>query len=371
MHASRGRRLGIVVGSGLGILLVLAGVLYFTGTLEKGKDRWDLSRACKGTLDAGSVRAALGGQEVYAEDGTQTDSEAAPSGTPPLASCHMAVRGGRNSMEVEIRREARHGGVSQYLQRNAPAAQLTNVAPLGTWPGVLTADQGLARSSLTLKCGSKKGEGLAVDARLAHPVGTSMETSEPVRTSFARATVKIAEAAAGEFGCAYRPGKLPARVPADPRVHPVDLSAAGGTCRDLRPLAAAAGRSGVPRAWDSRAGSAAPVEDCVLATSDGQRPGYRISSYYGSYADSFAKSPAMKHARGERGFDKKGTLAWATARCPGTDVRALYTFSGIYDPSGGDIPVRHRARSFEFDALKAYAAASARRHGCTDLRTPG
>ncbi|MEU6114976.1 hypothetical protein ABZ840_10675 [Streptomyces sp. NPDC047117] len=352
MQAGR-RRLTTIAGAAVGVLVLLAGVLYFTGTLQKWRDDSDLSSACKGAVDEDGVRAALGSGTVSVDDGT------AP-GEGALASCSMAARGGSASMEVEARWSSRNGGVATSLGRTSLATHTAEVTPLGSWPGVLTSEEGMARASVTLQCRNKDGEGLAVNARMARPGDTTEDSA--ARTAFARATVGIAEKAADVFGCDYRPAGAVPRLPAAPSTAPVALSAADGTCAAIEPLAASAEKRGLPRAWETEASGKAPIEDCVLASPDGKRPGYRLSAYYGSYARSFAEIPEVKSVLKDAEYRSKSAPPVAHAQCPNSPERALYTVSEIV--SGGSSPVKNPSRAFETEALTAFAKQSAKQHGC-------
>ncbi|MBZ4014788.1 hypothetical protein CCS38_03300 [Streptomyces purpurogeneiscleroticus] len=343
----------------MGVLALLAGVLYFTGTLQKWRDDSDLSRACKGAVDEDGVRAALGSGAVSAKDGTA-------SGEGTLTSCSMTARGGSASMAVEARWSSRNSAVATSLGRTSLATHTAEATPLGSWPGVLTSDEGMARASVTLQCRNKDGEGLAVNSRLARPGGSTEDAA--ARTAFARATIGIAEKAADVFGCDYRPAGDIQRLPAAPSTDPVALSTAGGTCAALKPLAASAQKRGLPRAWETEATGKAPIEDCVLASPDGKRPGYRLSAYYGSYARSFAEIPEVKSVLRDAEYRSKSAPPVAHAQCPGSPERALYTVSEIV--SGGSSPVKHPDRAFETDALTAFAKQSAKQHGCVAPATP-
>lgn len=351
------RRLTTIAGAAVGVLVLLAGVLYFTGTLQKWRDSNDLSSACKGAVDEDGVRAALGNDTVSARDGTA-------SGEGALTSCSMAA--GNASMEVEAYWSNRNSGVATFLGRTSLATHAAEVAPLGSWPGVLTSDEGTVKASVTLQCRNRDGEGLAINSRMARP-GDTVDGSA-ARTAFARATIGTAEKAADVFGCDYRPAGDVQRLPAAPSAAPVALSEATGTCAALEPLAPSAEKKGLPRAWETDASGKAPIEDCVLASPDGKRPGYRLSAYYGSYARSFAGVPEVESVLKDAEYRSENAPPVTHAQCPGSPERALYTVSEIV--SGGSSPVKKPSRAFETDALTAFAKQSAKQHGCVAPTAP-
>ena len=70
--SSTGKKVGIALGGILVCLLLVAGVLYATGTLQGWRDSRELSRACEGSLAAQQVRDALGSDDVGAQDTSGT-----------------------------------------------------------------------------------------------------------------------------------------------------------------------------------------------------------------------------------------------------------------------------------------------------------
>ncbi|MEU0846140.1 hypothetical protein ABZ370_42800 [Streptomyces sp. NPDC005962] len=363
-----GKKVGIALGGILVCLLLVGGVLYATGTLQSWRDDRELSRACEGSLAGQQVRDALGSDDVGARD-TSAD------GPGVLASCRAEVTGGGSGLSIQVYRGSRSEGAMAYLGRRGLASYSSPVSPLGTWPGVLLNDPEMPRASLWLRCRGDKDKSLLVTARLNRDSGGKAWSGDK-RRDFAAAVTATSKKAADAFGCADPEGGSLTGLADDPRDRPVPISKATGTCAALRPHSSAAARAGLDHVWTTRSVGSAPVEDCVLATSDDpQVPGYWISAYYGPYAESFATEVAASRVRGERGQEKDGHLTWATAECPGTDQRALYVLRGIIADTGtttrpGEVPVRHDSAALRADLLTAFARQSSERHHCGDLKTP-
>ncbi|MGP3977833.1 hypothetical protein ACTWQF_28210 [Streptomyces sp. 8N114] len=361
-----GKKAGIALGGILGCLLLVVGVLYATGTLQSWRDARELNRACAGSLAAQQIRGALGSDEVGARD-TPVD------GPGVLASCRAEATGGGTGLSIQVRRGSRNEGAMRFLRRTGLSAYSPPVSPLGTWPGVLLNDVGTPRASLWLRCRGKKDESLLVTARLDRGSGGKALSGDR-RRDFAAAVTATSRKAAGAFGCADPEGGSLTGLAGSPRDRPVRVTEATGTCAALRPRSRAAARAGLNHVWATRPAGSAPVEDCVLTTSDDpQVPGYWISAYYGPYAESFANEVAASRVRGERGQEKDGHLAWATAECPGTGGRALYVLRGTVDSDvtgPGKVPVRGDSAALRADLLTAFARQSAEQHHCRDVKAP-
>ncbi|MFI0774471.1 hypothetical protein [Streptomyces sp. NPDC021212] len=362
-----GKKVGIALGGILVCLLLVGGVLYATGTLQSWRDDRELTRACEGSLAAQQVRDALGSDDVGARD-TPGD------GPGVLASCRAEVTGSRSGLSIQVYRGSRSEDAMAFLDRRGLASYSSPVSPLGTWPGVLLNDPEMPRASLWLRCRGGKDKSLLVTARLNRD-SDGPTLPDDKRRDFAAAVTATSKKAAGAFGCADPEGGSLTGLADNPRDRPVPISKATGTCAALRPHSRAAARAGLDHVWTTRSGGSAPVEDCVLTTSDDpQVPGYWISAYYGPYAESFATEVAASRVQGERGQEKDGYLTWATAECPGTDQRALYVLHGITSDSGttrpGEVPVRNDSATLRADLLKAFARQSAEQHHCGDLKAP-
>ncbi|MGW0699535.1 hypothetical protein ACWD0A_09420 [Streptomyces sp. NPDC002867] len=102
------------------------------------------------------------------------------------------------------------------------------------------------------------------------------------------------------------------------------------------------------------------LETCVLGeTGASSVEMFQISAFFGPFAQ--AQYPDYESTRdaGRSGND----FAWATAKCPGTSARALFTISSA--------PYAHEeVPGFARSALTAFAERSAKQHGCTDLKLP-
>ncbi|WP_327391785.1 MULTISPECIES: hypothetical protein [unclassified Streptomyces] len=108
--------------------------------------------------------------------------------------------------------------------------------------------------------------------------------------------------------------------------------------------------------------------DCFLATPDGD-PGYRLSATFGPYAKSYREAGDSSEIHGDAGFDKEESYARATARCPGSSQRALFTLWSVLD-SANQETITHPSPEFERAALAAFAKKPADQRGCADLRLP-
>ncbi|NWF27866.1 hypothetical protein HW130_16605 [Streptomyces sp. PKU-EA00015] len=84
-----------------------------------------------------------------------------------------------------------------------------------------------------------------------------------------------------------------------------------------------------------------------------------VRAFFGPFAQ--AQYPDYESTRdaGRSG----NNFSWATAKCPGTSARALFTVSATQYT---DEEVEDFARS----ALTEFAERSAKQHGCTDLKLP-
>ncbi|MEV5551773.1 hypothetical protein AB0L35_37550 [Streptomyces sp. NPDC052309] len=142
-----------------------------------------------------------------------------------------------------------------------------------------------------------------------------------------------------------------------PKVHaPGGMSApesASGTCAGIR----------FPESqwidWikESKPSGSAPLEGCLLGESKARDEVlYGLEAAFGPYAQRLRAPSGARSGLGH-------SHALATASCPGSTVRAVFTISASVYAA----PTKDFLRS----ALRAFAERSAERHGCTDLTLPG
>ncbi|EPD90189.1 hypothetical protein HMPREF1486_05978 [Streptomyces sp. HPH0547] len=357
-------RTRFVLGGVVGCLLLLGGVLYATGTIHTWREHRQLDRACGGNLAPSRIRTALGSERVGASD-TKEDGA--------LASCEATTRNGGKTLTFRLRWGPGDERMMKFLGRTHPSGYNSPLSPLGSWPGVLREEAGATSASLWLRCDRKDHRSLIVETRIEGGPGAVTAPAPAQREKFAAVVVATAEKAAGSFGCDQVRGGSLAGLGGSPRKKPVTLAEARGTCAALRPTESSARRLGLGHVWEARASGTAPVEDCVLTTeADPQLPAFSLSAYYGPFAEGYSEQVTPRVA-GKQGVQKDGWRVWATAKCPGTETRALYVLSGVVgsDAEGtSGVPVKKDDPGFRTEALTAFARQSAERHHCAELALP-
>ncbi|WP_328397355.1 hypothetical protein OHS70_14195 [Streptomyces sp. NBC_00390] len=343
-------------------LALLAGVLHFTGVLGEWRDGMSLDRACRGTLARSGLVEALDGDRV-----ASSDLESDP-GSGALTRCAVTSRDSHDSLRIDVRWGSDADDQALSLRRADMTGVLGRAAPLGgDWPGAFSLGGDVPQVSVVLACRNRKDESLFVSSLLSGSGGGPGDGGAR-QAAQARLTTATAMKAAEEFGCEASGGKETTDAPDDPLGAPVPLDRANGTCAALRPSAAEARKAGVPGAMESVGQKNASLTDCFLATPGGE-PGYRLSAAYGPLAKAF-RALTPTRLRGQAGAVEGTNHAWATARCPGSAERAVFTLWRVHDPQKNSFAVKKRSASFEAAALKAFAGQSARAQGCSDLRLP-
>ncbi|MFI0975624.1 hypothetical protein ACH4SP_01200 [Streptomyces sp. NPDC021093] len=343
MHstAHRIRPARVAIGA-LALVVLAAGALYFSGTY----DRWltpDPASACAGTLDRPALR------EVLTGDAAKEIEYTAPVRPGSLTQCVVMGDGpaAARSVWVDVR-----WGSKADAQSLGGTVGGERIHPVNGWPAVVAG----STATVNLPCLDRKDESLLVDVSL---MGVKTLDKWKVRTELASFSVKSAERAAKQFGCAISPGPEVKDVEKEPRnSDAVPLAGAQGTCAPLRPLKSAAAQAGATLALEEPAEKNAPLTECTLLTSKHQL-GYELAATFGPYAKAF-RNTSTANPQFQQYFGAQNDYASATARCPGSPERALFT-------------LRHRGKpdpAFEAAALKAFATDAAKQHGCTDLRLP-
>ncbi|MEU2154377.1 hypothetical protein ABZ532_05025 [Streptomyces sp. NPDC019396] len=348
----------------LAIVLAGSGTFYLSGAYDDWRGGRAIGAACEGVLAPEDTLRVLGGKGRARSGAGDLSLLGDPAQS--LARCGITTSAGTAAVLFDVRWGGDADAASLFPGRADLRGATGSAAPLGGgWPGTITSASGQSRVSIALQCRNRHDESLLVSSVLSGGAGPG---DRGERTALARATAQAAANAADRFDCTAAPGGPITTTPADPLTTSRPLSRADGTCAPVRSLAPAATRSGVPNAMESASQPQAPLADCFLATPDG-RPGYGMSAVYGPYAKSL-KMSGPADLRRTAGFSEDGNHAWATAQCPGSSERALFTLWRIFDTDDDAYPVRKPARDFEKNALTAFAEQSARQHGCSDLRLP-
>ncbi|MFI0729886.1 hypothetical protein ACH4S9_12740 [Streptomyces sp. NPDC021225] len=375
---TRRRRWGL--GAAVLALAALTGTIVWTA----GSDDRALDAACDGVLAADEVRAVLGDGEISVSNRTKgtfdADLEAdrkSEEGVANTLSVQCEVKGdGKGRVKVTIagapRPHTRYGLAGTYT--SVPGGS-TLAVPLGHgWSGLFgTANErpdgredGKATTAVLLDC-VKGGTSLLITVE-TELIGVTLD-DPAARPDYVRTATATAEAANDHWGCGARLGK-----PVDTVGLPVNedeyepLLGADGTCEGVP----TASRSAVSTARET-ARDRAPRESCALGARDGS-PRYRLDAYYGPYAEE-----ARAEYSADRGLDgpnpseePSGRLGqsayWASASCPDNAEDALFL---VRADSTKDNTRREPDLSYERAALKAFAEASARSHGCGAPDTPG
>lgn len=348
----------------LTLVLAGSGVFYFSGAYDDWRGRRALASACEGILAPDETLQALGGKGP-----AQTSTgDLSLLGNPAqsLAHCGVTTSAGSAALLFDVRWGSDANSASLFPGRADLRGVTGSSAPLGGgWPGTISVASGQSRASLALHCSNRKDESLLVSSVLS---GSAEPDESGVRTALTQATTQAAANAADKFDCTTTPGGPITTAPAEPLITSQPLSQADGTCAPLRSLSSAAADADVPNAMESASQKNAPLADCFLATPD-DKPGYGLAATYGPYAKSLKESgPA--DLRKDAGFSKDGNHAWATAQCPGSSERAVFTLWRVLDTDNDAYPVKKPSRGFEKAALTAFAKQSAQQYGCVGVELP-
>ncbi|WP_431771279.1 hypothetical protein [Streptomyces cucumeris] len=352
------------------VLAVAAGWLFLSGTFGRWQDDRALDAACGGTVDPGEAKDLLGADRLTTATRYGRHGEHNTSGAPVI--CWLDVDDGYRKRAV-VRMEWRSRAWAPHTeakrdQNNYLALMST---PIGHgWSGMMNhwrdGDRDEGNATVVMDCrntsGPRKGDSLTTSV-----VGWTDRSYETAahRTHLARLTTGIAERAARSWGCDARPGRAVTAMA--PLVSPdaarpeqtAPPAEAKGTCAGIP------GTPSLPRSLGTAAGRA-PIEDCfLLAKASGKKTGepvYRLSAFYGTFADDQRGLTSSKERRGADDPLLTSFADRATARCPGTPATAVYAISRMN--------TLHRSAPHRYTraALTAFAERSAKRHGCTDVR---
>ncbi|MFC6061530.1 hypothetical protein [Streptomyces ochraceiscleroticus] len=343
-------------------LAIIAGVLYATGVYDRWRDDMSLDDACAGTVARGDLASALGSKEVRA-------SGAGDEGEGALAACQVHDRTSEESrLVLDIRWAGDPGRDFRLAPHPSSHTGQGAVAPLEHgWPGVASQGPNAYQVSLVMECRNRKNDALFVNGNLLrgeHSAGAG------ARAAFARVTTETAARAAKRFGCKAASGTRITHI-ADPLSDEQRrVSHAKGTCAALRPYSKEAEAAGLDAVRETAATRNAPVEDCFVGTADDPgTPSYRALALFGPYPR-MVRDAGDTTAFGNVGKSGKNHTAWATAKCPGSSDRALFTLGQIASANTSAGKRHYLPAQTEVDVLTAFAKDSADRHGCTDVRLP-
>ncbi|MFI1394866.1 hypothetical protein [Streptomyces sp. NPDC020681] len=344
----QGRARTIAVGA-LALVVLAAGWL----VLDRWSEQRVLDEACDGVLAADETRAVLG-EGKLAEQRDRIRREGGLNDEKRTLSIQCKITRvdesstGEGSVEVTVQgvptlegdRGQRNGSLYWGTEAERPV-------PLGHgWTGFFDGDSegrdSEATAAVLLDCPEGRSDLLVTV--VGHVTGTTSDNPDD-RTRLARIATGTAHKSAERFGCEARLGKplrtVPLPVAED---ESVELRRATGTCAGVPD-----GRTRSFRAWESGRGDA-PRARCTVGT--GQFQTYDLDAYYGPYAED------MRFRMASDGMDAVRLVA--SAVCP-AGQSALYAIRR----DGGQEAVAH-----ERAALKAFAARSAKDHGCSALTDP-
>lgn len=376
-----------------GALVLVAALVGGLLLLREHRRESELAGACGGVFGVPEARALLG-DGPYGEDAVsgRTTGDLDGRGASLRSSC--TVEGLHDvtlsaSVDGVPARGHRHDldGMYPKVPGDLPAQ------PLGHgWNGLFSSGESLRGSpggelvtAVLLDCRAKKDDLLVtVRAEPDRDDGAAPVDDPRERTRYARVATAAAAHADDHWGCGARTGKTPRdgdiALPVG-AYDDVPLDDAKGTCAGIP----GRGRSAA-RAWESargRPGAASPLETCVLGTTEPTAAvAYRFEALYGPYA----QAARADHAENDYTDRRKNPATaaagrlhdgghWASATCPGSRERALFTVRPPYRD-----PLRHedrrsaaqrtKDRAWERAALKSFAQHSATTHTCTHLHLP-
>ncbi|GAA2386681.1 hypothetical protein GCM10010420_06860 [Streptomyces glaucosporus] len=379
--AHRRRRM-TVAGAVLGALLLLSGGWLWLRGDGGGQAAGDpLSSACDGVLPERETRAVLGAgpwkRDPEAERGggglERVDealnvacrlghgaSEKSLDHNRP--SIEVSVNGAPETRKVEGRK-AFYKGLYPGVGAEAPAPLADGWTGFFSLTGRSPEDEGTA--AVFLECAGGRRD-LLVTVR-AQKTGTFDDPDR--RIAVVRLTTATARAAAERWGCEARfggrIGAVPLPVAED---EDVPIGEADGTCEGVP----ARGRT-FARAWENARGGA-PREECVVGNSGGTRL-HVLRAFYGPYAEhvwddwrrnyAYADTPSEQSPYGVL----PGGVLWTAADCPTPfdGATALFTAGPLNRGWGG---LTEEEKAYGRAALKAFAEASAKHHGCSAPATP-
>lgn len=230
-----------------------------------------------------------------------------------------------------------HSGSSDHLP----------IALGGSWQGYTD----FRNTGVMLPCENKS-------ASLVVSISSDESHENPVEAhAMGELAVATARKAAIQRSCQARFG---GRIPEISMPHKrTSLDSIAGTCKGV-PLSDS---MEVDWVQETRAApGTAPLESCRLGeTRASDADLYRLDAWFGPYAQRMrTPSDDPNGWNGDAGVEDDA--AWATASCPGTEARALFSIEAT-EYAGP-------TRSILLSSLRAFAERSSAQHECTDLKLP-
>ncbi|GGW59378.1 hypothetical protein [Streptomyces xantholiticus] len=211
----------------------------------------------------------------------------------------------------------------------------------GGWHGYTN----LESAAVVLDCGNQDASVVASAATVSR-AGTGRTTAELLAATAVRA--------AEHWDCEAEAGGPIPRVPAEPEQK--SRFEAKGTCAGF-PMH---DMDSIHWIKETPATASSLLEACVLGETKARSEElFQVRAYFGPFAQAQYPDDESTRDAGRHGQ----RFSWATARCPGTSARALFTISTT-EYAHEDVG------DFARSALTAFAKRSAAQHGCTDLELP-
>ncbi|MCX4672491.1 hypothetical protein OG453_38590 [Streptomyces sp. NBC_01381] len=345
------------------LAVLVAGWFFASGGYEKWRDERSVADACDGTVSVDQARALLGTDDVRGDTSHSAAGGKSPDGSSPPVICWLDGPGGYEQRAV-VQMEWRSKAWGPHTVSGRQANSFTAALPVpigGGWPGMVNLNDDGASATVVLECrntaGPRAGDSLSL---FVSSWGSRPYKEAAQRVRLARFATRTAQAAAHEYGCDARSG---GRIG---RVEPLDygretyqdapgLAGASGTCAGITP------GWRIKRAHGTAVGHA-PVEDCLLIDDKG-RPLFRLSAYYGTFADDQRFKTQTTRDLPKTDPLLTDFLFRAEATCPGSPRQAVFAIDDrAYDDDPK--PQLRYARA----ALRDFAERSAARHGCTDVK---
>ena len=312
--------------------MAAGGVVYASGAYDSWHDGRALDDACKGLVSAAEAREALGMDRVSGK----------AIGRP---GCRVYDPGDTNAELVVMVRRGQDAAVSI---RTNPAEILSTdreqaLVPVGNgWPALVSSGTTTKPyATAYLPCGKNANDDLVLSMSVAHADASA--DPQQRRNGMAVLVTRALKQAAKDQGCALPDTKGATAAPAASAFDTLKKSGvATGTCRGVNSAS-----------YEAQPDPAAPVEQCFLATDNGE-PTFRMAAYYGPYTIAPRRDPyrSPDDYVGTSGTNEG--KSWTTASCP--DGTALYTLQPLNS--------RAKAGDFERQALITFATRSAKRHSC-------
>lgn len=315
-----------------GAILAAGAWFYFSGEFDRWRAGSALDEACSGTLPAQDVRSFLDSDEARPAKSQYTSDRTVGR----LTNCAVSAEGSPTSLLAEAHRGSKAENNAATIQHTSVTDPLVMAVPLGKRvQGAITYDGGEAFASVELPCSGAKFESIIASVRTVGAGDSSRAFDEAGRTTFAELSVDFAQKAAAKYGCkvSTSPGSPLSPPAANPLPASTPVKQAVGTCRPLADMAAASKKLGLARVQEAPVGNTTTSEHCYLLDSR-KKEVYRLTALYGHNADSVRARNAGRPLSKAGGSDADRNWAWAGAKCPSSDSRALFTLGRVSGTAG-------------------------------------